>query len=160
MSQAVLELCTENKDKEKVQLDRALREAEVRPEEWTAEKTALEKLVVQSFGERDHLSNMLIELQNLNRFHKNNHESDKQEWQRLTERIDDMTYSIQSSMGCSNAYLPTDHVQRLQIFERYLILSEIVEEKLKKIYGPQLIEHHAKPLRGRPKNYPLEKLTI
>lgn len=32
MSQAVLELCTENKDKEKVQLDQALREAEVRPE--------------------------------------------------------------------------------------------------------------------------------
>lgn len=84
-------------------------------QEWTAEKTALDKLVVQSLGERDHLSNMLIELQNLNRFHKNNHESDKQEWQRLTERIDDITYSIQSSMGCSSAYLPTDHVQRLQI---------------------------------------------
>ena len=32
MSQAVLDLCTENKDKEQIYLDQALREAEVRPE--------------------------------------------------------------------------------------------------------------------------------
>ncbi|OQV24445.1 hypothetical protein BV898_01509 [Hypsibius exemplaris] len=138
MAAAVLKLCTEMQDSERLQLDTAHCEAEIKPEEWEAEKANLEERLRERMSMRNRLATELIELQNLNQFHKNVHESDREEWERLVEGVDDISFSIRSLTGTLQNAFPQDNLQRLEAYERFLIVTGRVERRFQKLLGPQL----------------------
>ena len=83
-------------------------------QEWGAEKANLEHRLRERLSVRDHTATELIDLQSLNRSHKNTHESDRAEWERLLEGVDDLSYRIRSLTGIPERHFPCDNLQRLE----------------------------------------------